>query len=52
MLQFNELLVNASRGVYTNYSKEETDTMIRNQADKILGINWSTATPMMLSATS
>jgi hypothetical protein len=46
MLQFNELMLNASHGVYTNYSKEETDTMIRNQADKILGINWATATPM------
>lgn len=46
MLQFNELLLDAARGVYTNYSKEEQNTMIRNQADKILGINWATATPM------
>ena len=48
MLQFNELMLNASRGVYANYSKEETDTMIRNQADKVLGINWATATPMLV----
>lgn len=46
MLQFNELLLDASHEVYTRYSKEEQNTMIRNQADKILGINWATATPM------
>lgn len=45
MLQFNELLVNTSNGVHTTYSVEEANTMIRNQADKILGINWATATP-------
>ena len=46
MLQFNELLLNTSHGVHTQYSKEEANTIIRNQIDKIMGINWSTATPM------
>lgn len=45
MLQFNELVLNASRGVYNKYSKEETNTVIRNMFNKVLGINFKTATP-------
>jgi len=46
MLQFNELLLNASHGVYENYTKEQTNTMIRNQIDKIMGGNFAQMSPM------
>lgn len=46
MLQFNSLLMDAANNVYGQYSKEETNTIIRNQMDKILGINYAEATPM------
>jgi len=46
MLQFNSVLMDASHGVYANYSKEEADTIIRNQFDKIMNIDFKNATPM------
>lgn len=46
MLQFNSVLMDASHDTYTNYSKEDTDTIIRNQFDKIMGIDFKNATPM------
>jgi hypothetical protein len=46
MLQFNELLLNASRGIYTTYTKDETNKMIRTQFEKILGIDFKNSTPM------
>ena len=46
MLAFNSLMMDASHGVYDKYSKEETSTILRNQFDKILGINFKQATPM------
>lgn len=46
MLEFNGLLLNASHNVYDKYTKEETQTIIKNQFDKILGLNWGLATPM------
>ncbi len=46
MLQFNDLVMNASRRDYGKYTKDEVDTIIRNQFDKITGINFKTATPM------
>ena len=46
MLQFNSVLLDAAHGVYANYSKEETDTIIRNQFDKIMNIDFKNATPM------
>lgn len=46
MLQFNEVVMNSSRRVYSNYSKEETDTIIRNQFDKIMNIDFKNATAM------
>ena len=46
MLAFNSLMMDASRGVYEKYSKEETSTILRNQFDKILGLNFKAATPM------
>ena len=45
MLQFNELMLNASRGNYGKYSKEEADKILRNQFNDILGIDFKTATP-------
>lgn len=38
MLEFDSLLMDASHGVYTKYSKEETDTIIRNQFNAICGV--------------
>lgn len=46
MVQFNELVLDAAHGIYDKYSREETNTIIRNQFDRILGINFKTATPM------
>lgn len=46
MLQFNGVLMDASHKVYVNYSKEEADTIIRNQFDKIMNIDFKNATPM------
>ena len=46
ILQFNELMLNASRGNYGKYSKEEADKILRNQFNDILGIDFKTATPM------
>lgn len=46
MLQFNALMLDASHGEYGKYSKNEVDTMIRNQFNNILGIDFKTAKPM------
>lgn len=46
MLAFESVMMDASRGVYTQYSKEDTQSILRNQFDKILGINFKTATRM------
>lgn len=46
MLQFNEVILDASHNVYEKYSKEETNTIIRNQFNRIMGIDFKTATPM------
>ena len=46
MLQFNELMLNAAHDVYENYTKEQVNTMIRNQFDKIVGGNFAQMTPM------
>lgn len=46
MLQFNELMMDASHGLYEKYSKEQTSTIIRNQFDKILGVRFKDLTPM------
>lgn len=46
MLQFNEVALDASRRVYEKYSKEESDTILRNQFNNILGIDFKSATPM------
>lgn len=46
MLQFNGVLMDASHKVYAGYSKEEADTIIRNQFDKIMNIDFKNATPM------
>lgn len=47
MLQFNSLLLDASRGVYDKYSKEETDVIIRNQFNRIMGVaDFKALTPM------
>lgn len=46
MLQFNEIALDASHGVFNKYSKEETNTIIRNQFNKILGLDFKFASPM------
>ncbi len=45
MLQFNDLMMNASHGIYDQYSKKETNEIIRNQFNRIFGIDYRTATP-------
>lgn len=40
---FNNLMTNAANGIYTDYSKEEANEIIRNQFDKILGIDSKSA---------
>lgn len=46
MLQFNELLIDASNRVFNKYSEKETGEIIRTQFDRILGINFKEATSM------
>lgn len=46
MLQFNDLVMNAARHEYGKYTKDEVDTIIRNQFNKIIGIDFKNATPM------
>lgn len=46
MLQFNEVLINTGNDVYTNYTREESNKIIRNQFDKIFGGNFAQMTPM------
>ena len=46
MLVFNDLMMDASNNVYNKYSKSETSDIIRNQFDKITGINFKTASRM------
>lgn len=43
---FNSLMMDAGNKVYEKYSKDETQTILRNQFDKILGINFKEATSM------
>lgn len=46
MLAFESVMMDASHGVFTQYSKEDTQTILRNQFDKVLGINFKTANRM------
>ena len=46
MLKFNEVLLDASRNVYSEYTKEETDKIIRTQFDRIMGIDFKNASRM------
>ena len=46
MLQFNEVLLDTAHNVYDKYNKEESNTIIRNQMNKIFGIDFKKATPM------
>lgn len=46
MLTFNALMMDAGHGVYDKYSKDETQTILRNQFDKIMGINFKESTSM------
>lgn len=46
MLTFNALMMDAGNGVYDKYSKDETQTILRNQFDKIMGINFKESTSM------
>ena len=46
MLEFNSLAMNASLRVFDKYSETETQTILRNQFDKIMNIDFKAATPM------
>ena len=46
MVVFNDLMLNASNNVYDKYSKEDTTKIIREQFNKILGINYLNANRM------
>ena len=46
MLSFNALMLDAGNRVYEKYSEGDTQTILRNQFDKILGINFKTASKM------
>lgn len=46
MLQFNDLMMDATNGVYEKYSKAQTSEIIRNQFNKILGIDFKNAKRM------
>lgn len=46
IVAFSELMMDANHGIYEKYNKEQTQEMIRNQFDAILGINFKTANSM------
>lgn len=46
MIEFNGLIMDAGHNVYTKYTKEETSTIIRNQFNRILGMDFKSAKPM------
>ena len=46
MVQFTDRMMNASNDIYTDYSKDDTGKMIRNQFNKIIGFDYKEATPM------
>ena len=46
IVDFSSLAMDASHGVYEKYSKEDTQTVLRNGFDKVLGINFKAASPM------
>lgn len=47
MLEFNSLMMDASHNVFnTTYNKEQTQTILRNQFDKIFGLNFKEANSM------
>lgn len=46
IVTFNSLMMDAGNNVYDKYSKEDTQTIIRNQFDKILGLNFRQANSM------
>lgn len=43
MLQFNEVMLDGAHKIYNRYTKEETDKIIREQFNNILGIDFKTA---------
>lgn len=45
-IAFATLAYNAANNIYEDYSKEDTQKMLRAQFDRILGIDWNRATPM------
>ncbi len=44
MIEFDKLMTNANHGIFEKYNKEETDTIIRNQFNKIMGIDFASPT--------
>lgn len=46
LLAFNGLSIDASNGVYSKYSKNETDKIFRNQFNKLIGIDFKNTIPI------
>ena len=46
MLEFNGIMMDASNNIYSKYTKDETNKIIRNQFNKICGFDFKTASPM------
>lgn len=46
IITFSELMMDANRGIYTKYDKDQTQDIIRNQFDAIMGINFKSARSM------
>lgn len=44
IIEFDKLMTNANHGIFEKYNKEETDTIIRNQFNKIMGIDFAAPT--------
>lgn len=44
--KITSIMLDASHGIYEEYSKEETNKVIRNLFNKISGFDFKTATPM------
>lgn len=42
-VKFDNLMMDASHGIYKEYSKEQVSEIIRNQFDRIMGINYKEA---------
>ena len=46
LVDFNKIIMNASRSVYGEYTKEEANEIIREQFNRIMAIDFKNSTPM------